>query len=208
MSAPGCALSNVRARGRRPAEPVRPDGAIVGYDLARTLDLHHRDLVGPADLHRLRHRLLPRPDCGVVPAIVANPPRPCGVRRLLHADGGDAPPFAGAARRRIALDLDGLPLPVGADHRDLACCAHASLVSLPAALHRATAVVQATASHGLRPGARLRLWFWCDRPVTGAECKRWLRGAPVDRSVFGAAQPIYPAPSAAAPADPCGEAAR
>lgn len=51
----------------------------------------------------------------------------------------------------------------------------------------------ATASHGIKPGARLRLWFWCDRPLMGAECKRWLAGAPVDRTVFGVAQPIYTA---------------
>jgi hypothetical protein len=37
------------------------------------------------------------------------------------------------------------------------------------------------------------LWFWCDRPVTGAELRHWLRGAPVDPSVFGAAQPVYTA---------------
>jgi hypothetical protein len=175
MNAPGCALSIVRARGRRPAKPVRPDRVVSGYDLARTLDLHHRDLVGPADLHRLRHRLLPRPDCGVVPGIVADPARTRGVRRLLHADGGDAPPLAGAARRRIALDLDGLPLPVGVDHRDLACCARVGVESLPAPFHRAALIVHPvpTASGG-------------------------------DRDLRAAA----PAFSAAAPADPCGEAAR
>jgi hypothetical protein len=141
MSAPGCALTIVRARGRRLAKLARPDGAIVGYDLARTLGLHHRDLVGPADLHRLLHRLLPRPDRGVVPGIVADPARTRGVRRLLHADGPEAPTLVEAARRWIALDLDGLPLPVGADHRDLTCCARVGVESLPAPFHRAALIV-------------------------------------------------------------------
>jgi hypothetical protein len=35
MSARGCAPTILRARGRRLAKLVRPDGAIVGYDLAR-----------------------------------------------------------------------------------------------------------------------------------------------------------------------------
>jgi hypothetical protein len=84
-----------------------------------------------------------------------------------------------------------VPLPAGTDLQDLAACTRAVLPLLPAPFHRAAVIVTATASHGIKPGARLRLWFWCDRPLTGAECKRWLAGAPVDRTVFGAAQPIY-----------------
>ena len=64
---------------------------------------------------------------------------------------------------------------------------------LPPTFTGAACIVQATASHGIKPGARLRLWFWCDRSLSGAECKRWLGKVPVDHSVFGAAQPIYTA---------------
>lgn len=74
------------------------------------------------------------------------------MRRLLHADGADAPTLAGAARCRIALDLDGLPLPVGVDHRGLACCARVGVESLPAPFHRAALIVHPvpTASGGDR----------------------------------------------------------
>jgi hypothetical protein len=64
---------------------------------------------------------------------------------------------------------------------------------LPPPFRQATGIVQASAGHGIKPGCRLRLWFWCSRPMAGAELKRWLHAFPVDRSVFGAAQPIYSA---------------
>lgn len=86
-----------------------------------------------------------------------------------------------------------MPLPHATDPHDLAVCAAAAIALLPAAFSGVACVVQATASHAIKPGARLRLWFWCDQALTGAECKRWLVGVPVDHAVFGAAQPIYTA---------------
>ena len=53
--------------------------------------------------------------------------------------------------------------------------------------------MQATASHGLKPGVRLRLWYWLDRPVCGNELKYGLREAPGDPAILGAAQAIYTA---------------
>jgi hypothetical protein len=53
--------------------------------------------------------------------------------------------------------------------------------------------LQTTASAGVKPGIRARLWYWLDRPVSDAEAARWLADAPVDRSLFRAVQPIYTA---------------
>jgi hypothetical protein len=131
----------------------------------------------------------------VVRGTILDPARAARVRRLLHPDAatGDAPTLREAPRRWLALDVDGLELPLGADPRDLAACARAVLPHLPAEFRIARAVVTATASHAIKPGARLRLWYWLSRPVGGAEAARWLRDAPVDASIFGAAQPIYTA---------------
>jgi hypothetical protein len=117
------------------------------------------------------------------------------VRRLLHPDPatGELPTLAEAARAWLALDVDGVPLPEGTDACDLAACAAVVVRLLPEAFHGVACIVQATASHGIKPGARLRLWYWCDRAITGAECKRWLKGAPVDLSIFGGVQLIYTA---------------
>jgi hypothetical protein len=143
----------------------------------------------------LLRRLECRRDRAVVRGAVADPARAAGVRRLLHPDArtGEAPTLREAPRRWVALDVDGLAPPPGADPRDLETCARAVLPHLPPEFRAARAVVAATASHGLKPGVHLRLWFWLSRPVGGPELARWLRGAPVDASVFGAAQVVYTA---------------
>jgi hypothetical protein len=196
MSAPtSCGLTVLRARGRRLCKVIHPDGAVVDYDQAKLFDLEPVDLADLLALHDLLHRLGRRRDCCIVRGAVADPMRALGVRRLLHGDPdtGDLATLREEPRRWLALDLDSVPLPPGTDPRDLAACAYAVLPLLPVPFHQAAVVVSATATHGIKSGARLRLWFWCDRPFTGAECKRWLAGAPVDWTVFGSAQPIYTA---------------
>lgn len=189
----GCGVTVLQARGRRLCKTIRPGGEVIGYDSAKTLDLRAVSLATLTDLHALVHDLAGRTDCALVRGTPISPEHSRGVRRLLYDDAetGDAATLLDVPRRWVALDLDGLPLPAGTDPRDLAACAHAVLPSLPPAFHRAAAVVQATASHGIKPGARLRLWYWLSRPTNGAELKLWLAKAPVDRSVFGGAQPIY-----------------
>ncbi|WP_372623051.1 hypothetical protein [Falsiroseomonas sp.] len=189
----GDTVTVVHARGRRLAKTIDPAGVIEPYDNARMVDLHQRHVAGLQDVHMLLHRLLHRPDCCVVRGEILDPARARGVRRLVRRDleSGDEPTLRDVPRRWLALDLDSVPLPAGADPRDLAGCARAVMPLLPGAFGWASCVVQATASHGIKAGARLRLWFWLDRPMTGAEAIRWLRDAPVDRTVFWAAQPIY-----------------
>ena len=189
------ALTIIRAQGRRLAKLVRPCGAIEGYDAARVVNLYPRDLLDLAALNDLLHELLRRPDCCVVRGAIRDPARTDRVRRLLHDDTrtGDAASLAEAPRHWLALDMDAVPLPLNMAPADLGGCAAAAVALLPPAFTGAACIAQATASHGIKPGARLRLWFWCDRALSGAECKRWLAAAPVDHSVFGAAQPIYTA---------------
>jgi len=98
-----------------------------------------------------------------------------------------------APRRWLALDVDGLPLPLGGDVRDVAGCGAYARLCLPSAFHRARCIAAASGSHGIKAGMRLRLWFWLDRPLTGPECRRWLRGAPVDPALFSPAQLTYTA---------------
>ncbi|MDI3307833.1 MAG: hypothetical protein QJR07_12095 [Acetobacteraceae bacterium] len=191
----GCGLTVLRARGRRLCKVIRADGTLIPYDAARTFDLHHEPLADLAALADLLRRLLSCRDAAVVRGAILDPARTRRVRRLLHPDAetGDAPTLREVPRRWLALDVDGLDLPPGTDPRDLAACARAVLPHLPAEFRHARAVVTATASHGIKPGARLRLWYWLTRPASGAEAAQWLRGAPVDASIFTPAQVIYTA---------------
>ena len=189
------ALTLATARGRCLCKTRHADGRVTDYDAARTLDLDTTSAPDLGTLAALLGELGTRPDACILRGAILDAGRTRGVRRLLHADSnaGDAPTLRETPRAWLALDLDSLPLPDHADPRDLAACGAIARASLPGAFHEAACIVAATASHTFKPGARLRLWFMLSRALGGAECKRWLARAPVDRSVFGAVQPIYTA---------------
>ncbi len=147
------------------------------------------------DLAGTLRQLLPWWNMAVVRGEILDQAHAVGVRRLLYPDPktGEAATLRDVARRWPALDMEDIVRPAGIPVTDLAACARLALNTLPTVFSDAACVVQASGSHGFKPDIRLRLWFWCDRPVMGAELKRWLRNTPADLCVFGAAQPIYTA---------------
>jgi hypothetical protein len=188
-------LTLALARGRRLCKTRHADGTAQDYDSAKLLDLHTAHVPDLPALAALLQELRTRQDTCVLRGAILDPVRTRAVRRLLHRcrATGDGPTLADIPRPWIALDFDGLPLPSDLDPLDLAGCGTAARRTMPSPFHLAACVVTATAGHMFKPGARVRLWFMLVRPVAGAEHKRWLAAAPVDRSVFGAAQPIYTA---------------
>lgn len=191
----GDSITVIRARARRLAKCIHPDGRIEDYDLAKTVDLFTVPVAGLDDVAALLGRLLPRRDCAVVRGEILDPARTQGVRRLAHPDRktGEAPTLGDVPRHWLALDLDGAARPDGVPAHDIAECASAAIGRLPVAFRGVRCIAQASAGHGIKPGCRLRLWYWCNRPIGGGELTRWLTGAPVDRSVFRPVQPIYTA---------------
>ena len=180
-------------------------GSVQACDNARRFDLFARSVDGLGGLEELLRILASRPDCAVVRGGIADPARVRGVRRLLYPDPntGEQPTLVERPRRWLPLDIDGLSCPAGIDPADLVDCARHAAAMLPASFRGVSLVVQATASHLVEHGLHLRLWYWLDRPVSGAELKFWLRGTPVDAAVFGAAQLVYTAhPLFAGVADP------
>lgn len=188
-------ITILRANGRCLAKRWHADGTSTGYDDAKRFSLHAEPITDLPMLGCLLANLSQRRDCAVVRGAIADPSRVRRERRLVHPDPetGDQPTLRDVPRRWLSLDLDGVPLPAGVDQRDLLACAQAVLPLLPVAVQQADLIVQATGSHGIKPGARLRIWGWCDRPLSGEECRRWFRGLPVDASLFRAAQLNYTA---------------
>jgi hypothetical protein len=88
----------------------------------------------------------------------------------------------------LAGDEDPAPIdPV----RDWAIAVRAVVVTLPPEFHDASVWWQMTSGAGIKPGIRIRLWFWLDRPVSDDEAKRWLADAPIDHSLYCANTPHY-----------------
>ncbi|MGC9271754.1 hypothetical protein [Acidiphilium sp.] len=189
-------LTVLRSRGRRLAKLVQADGSIVGYDEARTFTAIEHDVENLDDLHRALVWLSTRPDRCIVRAALTNPDRTDPIRRLLYRDPktGDRPTLYECQRFWIATDWDTLDKPDDIDLTDLAACGRVALARLPAAFHTAACIVSATASHGIKPGIRIRLWHWLDRAITRAEITQWLGTvAGLDDCVFRPAQIIYTA---------------
>ena len=195
MTEPSDSLTVIRAHSRRLAKLIRADGAIEDYDEAKHFDLFNWPVGDLADVHRLLRHLLHRPDCAVVRGAIADSERARHVRRLAHTDPktGDMPTLLDAARCWLALDMEGVDRPADVPAADLERCAREAIKRLPDVFLGVECIAQATASHGIKPGCRVRLWYWLSRPAIGRELARWLRHAPADPSVFRAAQPIYTA---------------
>jgi len=198
------AVTVLRSNGRRLAKLIRADGTIDGYDRARTFDMTTRAVADLDGLAGILADLISRPDCAVVRGEPIGPLR--RVRRLVHPDPetGEAPTLRDVPRQWLALDMEGIPLPADVPAADLAACGRVALTTLPPVFSEAACIVVASGSHGFLPDLRLRVWWWCSRPMTAVELKRWLRGTPADPSVFSAAQLIYTAAPvlAAGRADP------
>jgi hypothetical protein len=186
-------ITVVRSHGPRLAKLVHPSSAIDGYDACKTVDLYDVPVDGLGALEELLRQLQSRWDCAAVRGAIADPARTRGVRRLLYADleTGELPSLVDTPRSWVGLDIDALPAPPDCDVSDLLACAGIACARLPTGFRDATLLVQATGSHGIKPGLHLRLWSWLSRAAAGTELKVWLKGAPVDHSVFNACQLIY-----------------
>lgn len=181
--------------GQRLAKTILADGTIRNYDRCFRVDLAEHPVADLGDIARLLRRLLTRPDLCAVYGGIADPACTRGVRRLAYPDPdtGDAPTLRAAPHQWVALDLDGIERPDTVPAADLAGCAALAIARLPGEFQGIRCIAQASASHGIKPGCRLRLWFWLSRPTNGDELGYWLKGFPADPCTFRPAQPIYTA---------------
>lgn len=121
----------------------------------------------------------------------------CTATPLLRKSNGQGATFNSASRRWLCVDLDDLPVPdnlsdFNANAEKLVRYARSKL---PPQFHHAACHWQFSSSMGMKPGLRLHLWFWLERPVSDNEAKAWFWDAEtkVDYSLFQAVQPHYTA---------------
>jgi hypothetical protein len=121
---------------------------------------------------------------------------PHRVRRTRYAqDDGSEPFFVAQPRRWLCIDTDGFPLHGGVDPWSPNEVGKMVRGALPVEFRTARCLVHMSANAGIKPDARLHLWFWLDRPVSDAEIKkRWLKGTPfLDLALYNPVQPHYTA---------------
>jgi hypothetical protein len=193
-----CALTVMHARGRRLAKLIHPDGSTSGYDDAKHFDAVEIVVQGLDHLAAILRSLLPCWDRCVVRGSLINGSPATGIRRTFHPDKetGDPPTLYELPRRYIAVDVDGdaIHRPPEIPATDIAGCARIAISHLPVEFRDRACIAVATGSHGLRPGIRLRLWFWLDGAATRKTLQAWFFGTPgVDLCTFRPVQPCYTA---------------
>jgi hypothetical protein len=112
-----------------------------------------------------------------------------------HADPktGDTETLYECPRRWLAIDVDGIARPAEAPASDIAACAQVAIRHLPSEFQSRRCIAVATASHGIKPGCRLRLWFWLAGAATRKTLQAWFLDHPVDMAAFRPAQICYTA---------------
>jgi hypothetical protein len=190
------AIVILHARGRRLAKLIDTDGSIVGYDEARTFDATEVVVHGLDHLAAILLSLLPCWDrCAVRGSLIHSSPA-IGIRRLFHPKPDDPPTFYEVPRRYVAIDFDGdeIERPRGIPATDIAACARIAISHLPSEFHGRACIAVATGSHGIRPGIRLRLWYWLHGGATRKLLQPWFFGVQgVDLATFRPVQPCYTA---------------
>ena len=89
------------------------------------------------------------------------------------------------------IDFDDVPGPYRFDPRDGELAAIYCRTLLPEPWRRSSYWWGLSSSAGFKPGVRIKLAFWLDRPALGKELERHLKGCPIDASTLRAVQPIY-----------------
>jgi hypothetical protein len=166
---------------------------IDGYDLGKYVAVTEHPVGGIAELARVLDNVAANSATFVVRA----EPRPridrTRCRRLLHPDPQthDSATFRDMPRQWVILDFDSVPGPYRFDPKDGELAAIYCQTLLPEPWQRCSYWWGLSSSAGFKPGVRIKLAFWLDRPIFGRELERHLKGCPIDVSTLRAVQPIY-----------------
>ena len=193
--------------GRMLAKRFRPSaepGAakVIAYDKAREFSVREHQITCLADLLAILQALETAPHACVVMDRLRDRFTAGRTPRNKHV-------FEAVAHRYVPVDLDGIEPPPGLDWRTNPDDAVRYAIStLLPAFQDVSCIWQFTASHGIKSGLRMRLWFWLDRlttceelkiwlceqqPVLGIPRKSWSKMTPADQALYNRVQLIYTA---------------
>lgn len=172
------------------------------YGFGKYFEAEVVGLDGLDDLHALIVRLQADPRA----FLIRGEPIPGrdlkNILRTKNTKDGEAAAFREYPRRWVMLDVDGLNIPVDWSTPQGCQAAADRLVGLlPMELRVAGYIWQVSASAGMKPGCRMHLFYFLDRPLGEQELTRWgdfineNAGRKIlDNAVFRTIQPLYVAP--------------
>ncbi len=173
------------------------------YGFAKTFDVQTIDVENFSDLCELLDVLKDEPHRCVIRGALLPGRATTNVLRRKNASKGEKAFFGETPRHWVMLDVDLKDPEIRcAYHTAEGCLAavNAAISRLPFELRTAGCWWQLSSSAGFKPGLRVHLWFWLDRPVGEGELTRWAEYANeaagkliVDPAVFRTVQPNYTA---------------
>ena len=162
-----------------------------GYGNALWVSVHPRPVGSLRDVGALIGKLAQVPQA----CVIRGEPLPGVDRRRCQRRFKKEPiTFREEPRQWLMIDADSIPEPAATSMvTEPEDCIEHIIGLLPEPFQDADCFWQASASAGIKPGCRAHLWFWLSEPISSLQAKFWLRGAPVDRSIYTPIQPHYTA---------------
>jgi hypothetical protein len=173
---------------------LRPDRTfdIKEYDNPKYFEAFERRVDGLEALAALLSKVERHPRAMVIRGQILATADPKRTRRLRYAQNGEdgEPCFEEVPRQWLLLDFDTIACDFD-PCSDPEACVRRCVALLPSEFYGVSCWWQFTGGAGIKPGLRMRLGYWLDRPLGERDLKRWLPGKPVDQSVLSPVQPIY-----------------
>ena len=159
------------------------------YDHITFYNFFEISLYSLNELYMLCKRMLDKPKCCFIRARIKDLNNRFNVRRTYKNEDAT---LVLESCNWIALDVD---------WKDSECTgnlvadANTVLLALPSCFTGVECFVVASASYGIKPGIRMRMFFWSREPVSNSDLSRSLKGYEkiVDTALFNPIQPIYTA---------------
>jgi len=178
------------------------DGNVIAYDQVKYYNFFEQEIDDLQALYSLSIAMLDKPRCCYLRCIVKDKSKRKHVRRLANSD--EATLISGRFNW-FAIDVDKFE---GKASGNLVSDALTVIYKgLPSRFHDVECFAMATAGYGIKPGIRLRLFYWSDKVVSNKDIHRTLmKSECVDPAIYqNPVQPIYTASPLFAPGvdDPC-----
>lgn len=161
----------------------------VSYDNVKMFNFFEVNIWCLDELYSLSKRMLDKPRCCFIRALIKDENNR---RKVVRKCNDEDATLIVEPCNWFALDIDWKEQESSGN---LKVDANTVLLALPACFRGVECFVVASGSYGIKPGIRMRMFFWSRNAVAGTDLKKLLSGYEkiADPAIFNPIQPIYTA---------------